>query len=77
MRRAKMRRPLKGITMKQGKGRIIRRSDGKWFIYLPARVATDSAFPFEPGEKVMVSIDGERLIIEKLKGRQPPPKPKA
>ena len=35
-------------------------------IIVPADIAKDSAFPFKPPESVMVRIDGERLIIEKV-----------
>jgi len=53
-----------------GKGRIFRRKDGKYLIYLPKDLAEDSMFPFrtETSVRVKVSfkIGGEqRLIIEK------------
>lgn len=30
-----------------GKGRIFKRADGKWLVYLPMDVCTDSQFPFK------------------------------
>jgi len=53
-----------------GKGRLFRRRDGKYLIYLPMDLATDSMFPFktETSVKVRVSFKmGEKkLIIEPL-----------
>ena len=49
----------------QGKGTIYRHVKGKMYVYIPASVRDDSQFPFKEGEKVMVSIDGDRLLIEK------------
>ena len=60
--------------MIEGIGKVINRPTktggktyDKYFIYIPASVAKDSAFPFSPGEKVIVRIEGNKLIIEKLK----------
>lgn len=36
-------------------------------IYVSAKVAGDSAFPFKPGDDLRIQIDGKRLIIEKAK----------
>jgi len=53
-----------------GKGRLFRRKDGKYLIYLPVDLATDSSFPFktETSVKVKVSfkIGEEKLVIEPL-----------
>ena len=38
----------------------------KFFVYIPTSVAKDSAFPFRPGEEVLVRIEGKRLVIEKI-----------
>lgn len=35
-------------------------------IIVPADIAKDSAFPFNPPEKVMVRIDGDKLLIERV-----------
>lgn len=51
----------------QGKGTIYRHVKGKMYVYIPASVRDDSQFPFKPGEKVNVSIDGKKLIVEKEK----------
>jgi hypothetical protein len=42
-------------------------SGGTALIVVPSLVALDSAFPFTRGEKVMIRIDEERIIVEKLK----------
>jgi len=52
-----------------GKGKVVDRG-GKYpkiFIYVPMDVVKDSTFPFEVGENVSVTIDDDRLIIEKTK----------
>jgi len=50
----------------QDKGSIYQHVKGKMFVYVPASVRDDSQFPFKPGEKVNVTIDGKRLVVEKL-----------
>ena len=50
---------------RQGKGTIYQHVRGKMYVYIPATVRDDSTFPFSPGEKVTVSINGEKLIVEK------------
>ncbi len=53
-----------------GKGRLFRRADGKYLIYLPLDMATDSMFPFKTESSVRVKVSfkiGEkRLVIEPL-----------
>ena len=52
----------------QGRGRLFRRKDGKYLIYVPLDLATDSMFPFKTQTSVKVSfkIGEPRLIIEPL-----------
>jgi len=54
----------------EGKGRIWRRKDGKYFMYLPKHLAEDSAFPFktETSIPVQVIIDrkGRKLLIKPI-----------
>jgi len=49
----------------QGKGTIYRHVKGKMYVYIPANVRDDSQFPFKPGDKVVVNIKGNKLLIEK------------
>jgi len=53
-----------------GKGRLFRRADGKYLIYVPLDLATDSMFPFKTETSVRVKVSfkiGEKkLIIEPL-----------
>jgi hypothetical protein len=51
----------------QGKGTIYRHVKGKMYVYVPASVRDDSQFPFKEGEKVIVSIKGSGLVIDKEK----------
>ena len=54
----------------EGKGRIFRRADGKYLIYLPLDFAKDSMFPFKVETSVRVKVSfkiGEKkLIVEPL-----------
>ena len=62
--------------MLEGKGRLSRRKDGKYFVYLPKRVVEDRAFPFqlEPSVAVRVVIDpkeGKLLVLPEIqRGRK-------
>ncbi|MFB0501773.1 MAG: hypothetical protein ACETVP_04820 [Candidatus Bathyarchaeia archaeon] len=51
-----------------GKGRLFRRADGKYLIYLPLDMATDSMFPFKTESSVRVKVSfkigDKRLVIE-------------
>ena len=65
----------------EGKGRLFRRSDGKYLVYLPVYLAEDSMFPFKnwqggqrTGEKNSIPVKvsfkpngAQKLIIEKWK----------
>jgi len=61
----------------EGKGRLFRRKDRKFLVYLPLDLAEDSMFPFKPlqlGESVAVKVSfipggAKRLIIEEWKGQ--------
>jgi len=53
----------------EAKGRLFRRKDGKYLIYIPKDLAEDSMFPFQTLSSVIVKISfkiGEKkLTIEK------------
>ncbi len=53
----------------EGRGKVVDRGNKyrKIFIYIPKEVASDTSFPFKPGEDVTVKIEGKRLVIEKRK----------
>jgi hypothetical protein len=52
----------------KGEGSIMRISRGKTrCAVIPAAVADDSQFPFEDGEKTVVTIEPGRLVIAKKK----------
>ena len=58
----------------EGRGRIWRRKDGKYFMYLSKHLAEDSAFPFktETSFPVQVVIDrkGRKLLIKTIAHKQ-------
>jgi hypothetical protein len=42
--------------MLEGKGSIME-SNGRVWIYIPTKIASDSAFPFKKGDSVVVKVD--------------------
>lgn len=61
----------------EGRGRLFRRKDGKFLIYLPKDLAEDSMFPFKTVESIYVKVGfklgDNKVLIEKYK--EPPPEP--
>ena len=60
----------------EGRGRLFRRKDGKYLIYLPKDLAEDSMFPFKESDSIFVKISfkiGEtsKILVEKWDGPQP------
>jgi hypothetical protein len=53
------------------RGRLFRRKDGKYLIYLPKSLAEDSMFPFKGADSIFVKVGfqpgGERLIVQAWK----------
>lgn len=53
----------------EGRGRLFRRKDGKYLIYLPKDFAEDSMFPFECVDSILVKISfklkDDKLLVEK------------
>jgi hypothetical protein len=53
----------------EGKGRLFKRKDGKYLIYLPLDLAEDSMFPFKGADcihvKVSFKLGDNKIIIEK------------
>jgi hypothetical protein len=54
-----------------GRGRLFRRKDGKYLIYLPKDLAEDSMFPFKDSDSVFVKVafklGDTKLMVEKWK----------
>ena len=55
----------------EGRGRLFRRKDGKYLIYVPKDLAEDSMFPFKGSSSIQVKIrfkiGGEKILIERWK----------
>ena len=53
----------------EGRGRLFRRKDGKYLIYLPKDLAEDSMFPFKGADSIFVKVSfklkGDKLLVEK------------
>jgi hypothetical protein len=45
-----------GKLVSEGRGRLFRRKDGKYLIYLPKDLAEDSMFPFKDVDSIYVKI---------------------
>jgi len=60
----------------EGRGRLYRRSDGKYLIYLPVYLAEDSMFPWKVQDSIPVKVSFEvgsknkRLIVEEWKDEE-------
>lgn len=52
----------------EGRGRLFRRKDGKFLIYLPKDLAEDSMFPFKGSDSIFVKVSfklgDNKLLIE-------------
>jgi hypothetical protein len=53
----------------EGRGRLFRRKDGKFLIYLPKDLAEDSMFPFKGSDSIFVKVSfkigDDKLLIER------------
>jgi len=53
----------------EGRGRLFRRKDGKYLIYLPKDLAEDSMFPFKGADSIFVKVSfklgDKKLLIDK------------
>jgi hypothetical protein len=60
----------------EGRGRLFRRKDEKFLIYLPKDLAEDSMFPFKGSDSIFVRVSfkmgDNKLLVEKW---VPPPEP--
>lgn len=56
--------------VRQAKIRIYK-SHGKHMMYLSKAVIDDSAFPFSLKDRLIVRIEGEKLVIEREKEKEP------
>jgi hypothetical protein len=59
----------------EGKGRLFRRKDGKFLIYLPKDLAEDSMFPFKTIDSIKVKVTfrlgDDKILVEKWKEPKP------
>ena len=54
-----------------GKGRLFKRKDGKYLVYLPKDLAEDSVFPFKGSDSIFVKLTfklgDDKLLVENWK----------
>lgn len=59
-----------------GRGRLFRRKDGKYLIYLPKDLAEDSMFPFKGSDSIFVKVSfrigDDKLLIQKWEAPEQP-----
>jgi len=59
----------------EGRGRLFRRKDGKFLIYLPKDLAEDSMFPFKGSDSIYVKVGfrlgDSKILVEKWKEPEP------
>jgi len=57
------------LMVSEGRGRLFRRKDGKYLVYLPKDLAEDSMFPFKGTNSIFVKVSfklkDDKLLIEK------------
>jgi hypothetical protein len=62
--------------VKEGRGRLFKRKDGKYLVYLPKDLAEDSMFPFKEADSIFVKISfrlgDDSLLVEKWDGVEQP-----
>jgi len=65
-------------VVNEGRGRLFRRKDGKYLIYVPKDLAEDSMFPFKGADSIFVKISfklgDDKLLIEKWKETEESPR---
>ena len=64
----------------EGRGRLFRRKDGKYLIYLPKDLAEDSMFPFKGSDSIFVSVSfklGDKKLLIDVYKEPPPPEEEA
>ncbi len=58
-----------------GRGRLFRRKDGKYLIYLPKDLAEDSMFPFKGSDSIYVDVafklGDSKILVQKWKEPEP------
>jgi hypothetical protein len=61
----------------EGRGRLFRRKDGKYLIYIPKDLAEDSMFPFKGADSIFVKVSfklkDDKLLIERWVEPEPEP----
>jgi len=60
----------------EGRGRLFRRKEGKYLVYVPKDLAEDSMFPFKEADSIFVKISFKlgdtKLAVEKWAALEQP-----
>jgi hypothetical protein len=60
----------------EGRGRLFRRKDAKYLIYLPKDLCEDSMFPFKGADSIFVKVSfklgGKSIFVEQWKEPEQP-----
>ena len=57
--------------VKKAVSKIYRGGGGKYYLYLPKNLVTDSMFPFSLGDRLEVEIVGDVLVVKREKSDYP------
>jgi len=64
------------MMVSEGRGRLFRRKDVKYLVYLPKDLAEDSMFPFKGADSIFVKVSfklgDNKMIVEKWTGPETP-----
>jgi hypothetical protein len=67
--RIKLNLKVVNVLVSEGRGRLFRRKDGKYLIYIPKDLAEDSMFPFKGAESIFVKVSfklkDDKLLVER------------
>lgn len=63
------------VMVNKGKGRLFRRKDGKYIIYVPKDLAEDTGFPIKSDEtsipvEIRFEVGDKRVVIEKWREKK-------
>jgi hypothetical protein len=61
------------LVVSEGKGRLFKRKDGKYLVYIPKDLAEDSMFPFKGADSIFVKVSfkvgNSQLLVEQWSER--------
>jgi len=53
--------------MKQATSKVTNTGEGGMHVYIPSKVRNDSQNPLKVGDKILVSVDGQKMTLEPIR----------